>query len=210
MKGALLGLVLQKPGHGYDLANRLDRRLGPSWRIEPKSIYPMLAQLQRAGLVSSRRISHSGPTGQRVVYQPTGEAADAMTAWMATFSHRGPLRGELQVKIAVARSEDVPLLLVALDSHERDCRELLAAAEEQLPAVRSFAGLAMNLARAAPLMRLRAELEWIELARREIAEFRRSATLSAARREGRRALAPQKTAPRRASATTRAPASAAR
>ena len=47
LKGALLGLLLQHPGHGYDLALRLHRRLGPAWQIEAKGLYPMLAQLER-------------------------------------------------------------------------------------------------------------------------------------------------------------------
>ena len=55
LKGALLGLVLQRPGHGYDLANRLDRRLGPAWQITAKNIKRMIEQLNRAGLNSSRR-----------------------------------------------------------------------------------------------------------------------------------------------------------
>ena len=61
LKGALLGLVLQRPGHGYDLAQRLDRRLGPAWQITAKDLYRMLEQLERAGLVSSRRVLQRRP-----------------------------------------------------------------------------------------------------------------------------------------------------
>jgi DNA-binding PadR family transcriptional regulator len=174
LKGALLGLVLQRPGHGYDLANRLGRRLGPAWQIEAKSIYPMLQQLQRAGLVSSERVAHDGPTGQRVVYSPTDGAAAALTEWMSNGVSHEPLRAEVQAKLAVARGEDVPRLLDALDAHERDCLALLAASAEEFPPVGSFAGLAMTLTRAAALTRLRAELEWVALARRALAEFRAS------------------------------------
>lgn len=171
LKGALLGLLLQRPGHGYDLANRLDRRLGPAWQIEAKSIYPMLQQLERAGLVTSKRVAHDGPTGQRVVYHPTEGAQDALTAWMRTGAPKEPLRAELQAKLAVARGEDVPRLLQSLDCYERDCTALLAASSEEFSPVGSFAGLAMTLTRVGALTRLRAELEWIALARKAIAAF---------------------------------------
>jgi DNA-binding PadR family transcriptional regulator len=171
LKGALLGLLLQRPGHGYDLANRLNRRLGPAWQIEAKSLYPMLQQLERASLVSSKRVAAHGPTGQRLVYFPTKRAADALTEWMATGAPAEPQRGELQAKLAVARAEDVPRLLAALEGHERHCLTLLGAYSEQLPQARSWIALAMNLTRAATLARLRAELDWIALARKEIAEF---------------------------------------
>jgi DNA-binding PadR family transcriptional regulator len=182
LKGALLGLVLQRPGHGYDLANRLTRRLGPAWQIEAKSIYPMLQQLERAGLLCSQRISHAGPTGQRVIYNPTGETEAALKTWMATIAHRGHLRGELQAKLAVARSDDVPQLLTALDCCERDCLELIAASAGDAPPVRSFAGLAIGLTRAASLARLEAELQWIRLAREALREFTgRGAALAGSR-----------------------------
>jgi DNA-binding PadR family transcriptional regulator len=183
LKGALLGLVIQRPGHGYDLANRLNRRLGPAWQIEAKGLYPMLQQLERAGLVLSEAIDCNGPTGRRVVYYPTERAQDALTEWMAADAATEPLRVELQAKLAVARSEDVPRLLSALDCYERECHALLSASSElsvgselsadseEFPRPRSWAALAMGLTRAAALTRLRAELDWVVLARRTIAEF---------------------------------------
>jgi DNA-binding PadR family transcriptional regulator len=170
LKGALLGLVLQRPGHGYDLANRLDRRLGPAWQITAKDLYRMLEQLERAGLVSSRRVFSEGPTGNRRVYSPTERAESALTEWMSAHTRMAPVRAEFQAKIAVARTQDVPRLLAALDSYERECFALFRASSEEAPLVRSFAGIAMHLSRASARLHLRAELEWIVLARRLVAE----------------------------------------
>src|ERR1700686_1795284 len=179
LKGALLGLVLQRPGHGYDLANRLIRRLGPAWQIKAKGLYPMLQQPERAGLVLSEAIDCSSPTGRRIVYYPTECTQAALTEWMAASAAIEPLRVELQAKLAVARGEGVPRLLSALDCYERECRMLLNASTEpplnasagELPRHRSWAALAMSLTRAAALIRLRADLEWVVLARRAIVEF---------------------------------------
>lgn len=171
LKGALLGLIMQHPGHGYDLANRLNRRLGPAWQIEAKGLYPMLQQLERAGLVLSEAIDCSGPTGRRVVYYPTERAQGALTEWMAASGPTEPVRAELQAKLAVARSEDAPRLLAALDCHERHCHAMLSASSEEFPRARSWAALTMGLTRTAALIRLRAELDWVVLARQAIAEF---------------------------------------
>ncbi len=171
LKGALLGLLVQHPGHGYDLALRLHRRLGPAWQIEAKGLYPMLQQLERAGLVSSEKVACAGPTRGRVMYSPTEHAPRALTEWMRTGHSTEPLRVELHAKLAVARREDVPLLLRALDGYEQDCVKLLSASAERFPQAGSLTALAMNLTRSSALMRLRTELEWIALARREIAAF---------------------------------------
>jgi DNA-binding PadR family transcriptional regulator len=170
LKGALLGLVLQRPGHGYDLANRLDRRLGPAWQITAKDLYRMLEQLERAGLVSSRRVFSDGPTGNRRVYSPTERAEPALTEWMHASTRVAPARAEFQAKIAVARPQDAPRLLAALESYERECFELFKASSQDAPLIRSFAGIAVHLSRASARLHLRAELEWIVLARRLISE----------------------------------------
>jgi DNA-binding PadR family transcriptional regulator len=179
LKGALLGLLLQRPGHGYDLANRLNRRLGPVWQIEAKGLYPMLQQLERASLVCSKRVAAHGPTGQRLIYFPTARAAQALTEWMTAGAPMEPQRGELQAKLAVARAEDVPRLLDALDGYERHCLSLLGASGEELPQASSWLALTINLTRAAALARLRAELEWIALARREMIAFVATSTTRA-------------------------------
>ncbi len=38
LRGALLGLLLERPGHGGDLANRLAARLGETWRVDTNDV----------------------------------------------------------------------------------------------------------------------------------------------------------------------------
>ena len=59
LRGALLGLLLERPGHGGELANRLIARLGETWRIDPNDVYRLLKQLEAEGLATSRE-EHRG------------------------------------------------------------------------------------------------------------------------------------------------------
>jgi DNA-binding PadR family transcriptional regulator len=54
MRGVLLGLVLERPGHGGDLANRMLVRLGETWRLDTNDAYRLLEQLEREELLVSR------------------------------------------------------------------------------------------------------------------------------------------------------------
>ena len=107
LRGALLGIVLERPGHGGDLASRLVARLGETWRIDTNDVYRLLDQLVADGLVAAREEPRRDNRRRtRVVYHPTELTENALTAWMETLLPREPVRLGLHAKLAVARDED--------------------------------------------------------------------------------------------------------
>jgi DNA-binding PadR family transcriptional regulator len=171
LKGAILGLVLERPGHGYDLGARLGARLGPTWAIDPKRLYRMLDQLERAGLIAGTvERDPENPRQHRTVYRATDLAPEALRLWLETLAPREPTRAEIQAKVAAAREQDAPQLLLALRCYETECLELLRrGAGPPLP-VRSWMGLVMEIVRDASDAQLRGEVEWAKRARRRIEE----------------------------------------
>jgi DNA-binding PadR family transcriptional regulator len=171
LKGVLLGLVaeLEQPTHAYVLAAMMARRLGPAWQVDRKGVYQMLSQLQSANLISSEpSLTRRGVLD---VYFPTEHTEAALAVWMETQASKSPVREELQAKVAVSRSKDVPSLLRALDAYERECFDMLKATTEAEVATGSWSGLAMALARIAADEHLQAELRWVMTARQAIQEF---------------------------------------
>ena len=72
LRGALLGLLLERPGHGGDLANRLAARLGETWRVDTNDVYRLLEQLEKTGLAISRDEPKRGNARRtHLVYHPT-------------------------------------------------------------------------------------------------------------------------------------------
>ncbi len=171
LKGAILGLVLERPGHGYDLGARLGARLGPSWAIDPKRLYRMLDQLEHAGLIAGTvEIDPDNARQQRTVYRATERAPRALRTWLETRAPREPTRAEIQAKVAAAREQDESQVRQALLRYERECLELLRqSAGPPLP-VRSWMGLVMDIVRDASDAQLRAEIEWAKRTRRRIEE----------------------------------------
>ena len=132
LKGASLCLLVQQRGYVYELANQLERRLGPSWNIDRRGLYRMLESLEKHELVVSDRSEGSGT--ERIMYDPTPAAEPVVAEWMGSIGSRLVL-SELQAKLVVARREDLPRLLVAVDTCERRCfavqREIEASAHEE-------------------------------------------------------------------------------
>ncbi len=171
LKGAILGLVLERPGHGYDLGGRLGARLGPSWGIDPKRLYRIIDQLERAGLIAGTVERDPGnPRQHRTVYHATALAPRALALWLETLAPREPTRAEIQAKVAAAREQDAPRLLLALRQYERECLELLRENAEHDAPARSWVGLVMDIVRDASGAQLQAEIEWARRTRKRIEE----------------------------------------
>lgn len=82
---ALLGLLMSRPRHGYELHQEFSRELGRVWQIGLSQLYAQLKQLEEAGLVTAqtepqpnrppRKVYHLTPEGCEVfmdwIHQPT-------------------------------------------------------------------------------------------------------------------------------------------
>jgi DNA-binding PadR family transcriptional regulator len=172
VRGALLGLVLERPGQGGDLANRLRIRLGETWKLDSNDVYRLLEGLEQEGLVQSVAAPHS-ESGRRpiVTYHPTDETAGALTVWMETLLPREPVRLALQAKLAVARPEDADRMMDALTEYEESC---LMLAQLVAPSIgegsRSWTALCLECTRDAAYSQLEAEVRWAARTRERIAE----------------------------------------
>jgi DNA-binding PadR family transcriptional regulator len=172
LRGALLGLLLERPGHGGELANRLIVRLGETWRIDPNDVYRLLEQLEAEGLASSREEHRrSNQRRTRLVYHPTEETPKALECWIETLMPREPVRLGLQAKLAVAREQDLRRLSVALRQHERECLALAQLVSPSDCAAPSWAALCMNCTRDAVYGMLQAEINWTARTRERIDEY---------------------------------------
>jgi DNA-binding PadR family transcriptional regulator len=172
LRGALLGLLLERPGHGGELANRLIARLGETWRIDPNDVYRLLEGLEAEGLASSREEARRGNERRtRLVYHPTEQTPRALTCWMETLMPREPVRLGLQAKLAVAREQDMRRLLAALREYERECLALAQLVGPSDGPSRSWAALCMECTRDAVYGMLQAEIDWATRTRQRIDEY---------------------------------------
>ncbi|HTB50057.1 MAG TPA: PadR family transcriptional regulator [Solirubrobacteraceae bacterium] len=170
LRGALLALIVQGSSHGYSLASRLQRQLGPSWPIHRTSLYRMLRGMHEDGLIVPESADESNLA--RIVYRATDSAAPALVAWMDSPLPLGEGQLQLQARMVVARPEDLPRLLVALNSYERELFAGRAKIEADMPATtQPLRSAMMFLVREAPIQRINGELLWVDLSRKTIRDL---------------------------------------
>lgn len=178
VRAAVVAVLLEGPGHGYDIAKRLKIRLGPSWRIYAKHLYPVLKQLEMDGLVRSeerpgeRSALRNASKNDRTIYFPTPAALAARNEWMEAPVSMTLVRADVQAHLAFAREEEAMTILGLLDEYEEDLIAALEAnAAVDVPRV-SWLGLVLGQVRASVARRLDAEIAWVGETRRAIEEFR--------------------------------------
>jgi DNA-binding PadR family transcriptional regulator len=126
----------------------------------------MLRALQKEGLIASE--SPDETNSDRIVYSSTELAEPALVAWIESPLPLEQAQLQLQARMVVARLEDLPRLLVALNSHERVLFSKRAEIRAGVPARQSLRAAMMYLVREASIQQINAELLWIDLSRQTI------------------------------------------
>jgi DNA-binding PadR family transcriptional regulator len=120
-KHALLGLLLQGSAYPYQLADRLEARLGPTWAVNSGQLYKTIKQMESDGLIE-RVDGAEGRGERRHVFAITESGAEEFDRWFEQTTggvrlHRRPLL----VKVTLAGPERLEEALEQVDAHELDC-----------------------------------------------------------------------------------------
>ncbi len=165
VRHALLALLSAGPKYGMQLKEEYEGSTGDAWPLNIGQVYTTLQRLERDGLVES---DDPGEDERHKGYRITDRGRTELTNWLTTPPGAGsPPRDELTTKVLVALR--VPGLDVhdVIQAHRRQVVELMRQwtsfkkeeAELDLP----FA-----LMVEAQLSRLRAVIEWLDVADRQV------------------------------------------
>lgn len=80
---ALLGLLYEAPGHGYDLHRKVVADLGQVWHLSQSQAYSILKRLELRGDISVEEIPQDKLPSRQLFYM-TEEGRKRFLAWMET------------------------------------------------------------------------------------------------------------------------------
>jgi DNA-binding PadR family transcriptional regulator len=184
-KNAVLGLVIERPGYGYDLARRLEERFGSSG-FAPTGVYSALDQLSSDELVRSagpRAEATNERAAPRTIYEATPKGVDRFEAWMLGGSSLAPVRDELYMKIALSKPHNLGRLIELTRAQEEDClarlQDLKRCPPRARAGTRAWSEVAVLLVRDAEVKQLQARVEWLQKARTIMDKLRAQAPSAA-------------------------------
>lgn len=171
-KHALLGLLLDRAAYPYELADRLQHRLGPAWRVNSGQLYQLVKGLQRDGLIERVGGARERDHHDRHVFAITDAGVGEFERWFEQTADPVRLcRRPLLVKITFAGPHRLQEALAQVDAYELQCatrlREISQLREtlpDDGPLVRAD-HLLLRLNLSADLLQLEGELRWARHAR---------------------------------------------
>ncbi|MDV9170980.1 PadR family transcriptional regulator [Streptomyces sp. W16] len=126
LRNALLGLLVFRPGSGYDLLKMFDTSLGYVWPAKQSQIYGELTKLDATGLI---KVTEEGPRGRKQ-YSLTPEGHAETVRWLTESRESRPQRNPMLLQTfflgLLPRDEAVQRLLDHAEASAKEHDTLVA------------------------------------------------------------------------------------
>ncbi|SDX98109.1 DNA-binding transcriptional regulator, PadR family [Amycolatopsis xylanica] len=127
LRHAVLGLLAQQPGSGYDLLKRFEERFVYVWPATQSQLYGELGKMEKAGLV---RVAAEGPRGRKE-YEITPEGHADLRHWLIEVVPDGTKRDDRLLRVFF-------LSVLSPEEARTYLQQNLAVFEERLEALREI------------------------------------------------------------------------
>ncbi len=171
---AILGLLAQRPRHGYELRAAFEALAGgaESWDVKPAQVYTTLDRLEEAGLVVQEGLAQdAGP--EKRIYALTDNGQEALLEWFDNGVASEPQRDEFFIKLMVslASGQGQPAQIIQTQRRAlyRELHAITAQRDERDASVELAQILLMDKA----IMHLEADLRWLDFVEARLDEIQK-------------------------------------
>jgi DNA-binding PadR family transcriptional regulator len=174
VRNAILGLLADRPRHGYELRAAFEALAGGEalWSVKPAQVYTTLARLEEGGLVAQDSVEQNGGP-EKHIYSLTPAGRAELADWFASGVPAEHQRDEFFVKLMLSLTTDVANPYRVLQAQ----RSKLYQELHDLTARRNRANPRLELAQIFLLdkgiMHLEADLRWLDLIEARLDDIRR-------------------------------------
>ncbi len=172
---AILGLLAQRPRHGYELRSAFSAVVGgdENWDVKPAQVYTTLERLEEAGLVRRSSDLGEGEEPGRRIYAITPEGEGALREWFSSSVTPDHQRDEFFIKLmtGLVSGEADPTQLI--QAQRAQLYQELHAATTQRDGYDPQAEMAQILLLDKAIMHLEADLRWLDITESRLEEVKR-------------------------------------
>lgn len=174
VRHAVLGLLAQRPRHGYELHAAFEAVVGgaQNWDVKPAQIYTTLARLEESGLVIENGVAQDGGPEKRV-YAITNAGRSALSEWYLAAVEREHQRDEFFIKLMLCFVTGATDPQMVIQTQRTKLYQDLHAVTVQRSRLNPRYELAKILLLDKTIMHLEADLRWLEMIQARLDEIER-------------------------------------
>lgn len=174
VRNALLGLLAQKPRHGYELRAAFVAMLGgeSNWDLKPAQVYTTLARLAEAGMIAQQEITQTGGP-EKTIYAITPAGQAELIRWFNTPVEAAHQHDEVYLKLVLSLATGSADPYQILQAQRASLYRQLHAATGQRSAADPENDLAIVLLHDQTIMHLEADLRWLDMVEARLDDIRR-------------------------------------
>ena len=174
VRHAVLGLLAQRPRHGYELRAAFQAVIGgeENWDVKPAQIYTTLTRMEQGGLVAEHAVEQeAGP--EKRVYAITPAGIQMLKEWFSVGTPPEHLHDEFFIKLMLSLVSGVadPYQLIQIQRVHlyRELHSLTTQRTRTNPSSEMAKVLLLDKA----AMHLEADLRWLEMTEARLDEIKR-------------------------------------
>jgi DNA-binding PadR family transcriptional regulator len=174
VRNTLLGLLAQRPRHGYDLHGAFEAIAGGRelWALKPAQVYSTLGRLEESGLIVPERVEQdAGPEKQIYAITPAGR--DELAQWFLTPVESQHQRDEFFLKLMLSVATTLADPYAVIRSQRAGLFRNLHALTRRRGAIDLSSALAAALLLEQAAMHVEADLRWLDMLEARLDEIRR-------------------------------------
>jgi DNA-binding PadR family transcriptional regulator len=174
VRNALLGLLAQKPRHGYELHAAFEAIMGgmQNWDVKPAQIYTTLARLEEGGLVGEETIEQDGGPEKRV-YAITPAGREVLSEWFVSGEETELQRDTFFIKLMLSLVNHEVNPYRVIQGQRANLYQELHDATQQRNQAEPHRALAQILLLDKVIMHLEADLRWLDIVEGRLDEVKR-------------------------------------
>ena len=174
VRNALLGLLDQRPRHGYELHDAFEAIVGGEdvWDVKPAQVYATLARLEKSGLIALEGVEQGGGPEKRI-YALTPAGREALRDWLHAPVEAGHERDEfflkLIISLATGQADPYRVIYIQRAAFYQALHDVTVRRNQADPRTQLAQILLLDQA----IMHLEADVRWIAMVEARLDDIRR-------------------------------------
>jgi len=161
-KYAILGLLNQKPMHGYEIKKEFEKSVSYIWSINVGQLYTLLKKMEGENIIVKKEVPQENKR-DKIVYEITDAGRNELQEWLSIPILNRQTKDEFYLKMMflaqVGKEKATMYIDEQIEVMEKQCETFKAMKTDHGESMEKFMGLLLE----ASIMHFEVDIKWLKV-----------------------------------------------